>query len=433
MRFFHEFKKETTTLQDLQRKISLIFILLTFFSILFFGVSDFLMGQATEFLIIRLVFAFLFIGGYFLFIHYKKQSLATHLMLALVLGFMLVNYVYNDGYQGPTIYNFFVFFGAIAILMKYPLNAFWHFLSIGLYILIFYLEVTGNLSVTHHYKDINDLFWDNSITIFVTSIFLSIGATMVIINYQKQNLVLIKLQEENKKNLQELQLINDKKNQLIALLSHDLKNPVASLSTTLELKDLDLISKEDFGFILSSLKKQSIQLNYVLSNTLNWVVTEMGNQPVELSRINLYSFSEEVQQLMQLQASEKGQKIELLLENGIELIQLEKEEIKIILRNYLSNAIKFSPVGATIYMECIGDENKLRWNIKNPGKLIPDEIQKQLFDFNVKSAVGTQMETGTGLGLSLCRRIADKIGVKLGNERTSDGMNLFYLEKSLVN
>ena len=112
-------------------------------------------------------------------------------------------------------------------------------------------------------------------------------------------------------------------------------------------------------------------------------------------------------------------------------LPIQKDEVKIILRNYLENAVKFSPEGATIYLEFQFDGNSFRWNVKNPGKVIATEVQSQLFDFNVKSSIGTQREKGTGLGLGLCKRIADKIGFKVGYERSADGFNVFYLEKEL--
>jgi two-component system, sensor histidine kinase and response regulator len=431
-KLLQEINKETITLEQLQKKISLIFVALTFFSIVFFGLVDFLAGQSFDFLIIRLVFAILFIGCFVLYYKYNKYLLATNLMLFFVWGFLLINYVYSDGYQGPTIFNFFVYVGVVAFLLKYPLNIFWHLFSIASYILSFYLEITGKLNVIYNYQNVGDEFWDNSLTIVVTSFFVFIGATIVIKNYQKQNLALEKLQSENKKNLKELQLINEKKNQLIALLSHDLKNPIASLTTTLELMDLDLISKEDFEFVVSNIKKQSVHLNHVLSNTLNWVVNEMGQQAIEYSIVDIAVFTDEIQELMQIQASGKDQIIERVIKEEVFSVELEKEEVKIILRNYISNAIKYSPVGSTIFLEFLGDSNSFRWNVINPGPEIPQDIQNQLFDFNVKSALGTQKEMGTGLGLSLCRKIADKIGMNLGYERTADGLNLFYLERTLI-
>ena len=112
-------------------------------------------------------------------------------------------------------------------------------------------------------------------------------------------------------------------------------------------------------------------------------------------------------------------------------LPVQKDEVKIILRNYLDNAVKFSPEGATIYLEFQFDGRSFGWRVKNPGKEIPAEVQTQLFDFTVKSSMGTQKEKGTGLGLGLCKQIAEKIGAKVGYERSADGFNVFYIEKAL--
>ena len=195
--------------------------------------------------------------------------------------------------------------------------------------------------------------------------------------------------------------------------------------------DLELISKEELGQILAKLKKQSVHLSHVLSNTLGWVVTEMGDHSPEPVMINVYELTSETQELMGVQAGRKHQKLEKVIETTDLVLPIQKDEVKIILRNYLDNAVKFSPEGATIYLEFQFDGKSFRWNVKNPGKEISAEVQDQLFDFNVKSSMGTQKEKGTGLGLGLCKQIAKKIGFNVGYERSADGFNVFYLEKAL--
>jgi signal transduction histidine kinase len=423
---------ELGNLEQLQRRIALVFVGLTFFSMTFFGVTDYLMGLSPGLFKIRIAYILLFIASFILIIKYDRYLLAMNLMLGLILGFTIMNYLHNDGFKGPTIFNLYVFVVAVAIFFRKPLNLIWFGLSIGLYLVVFYLESTGQLVVEKNYADVDDLFLDNSLTILITSIFIFIGVRIVVINYQKQNHALIKLKEENDKNLLELQSVNQKKNQLIALLSHDLKNPVSSLATTLELVDLELISKEELGQILTKLKKQSVHLSHVLSNTLSWVMTEMGDNAVEPTQVNIFKFTSETQELMSVQAGRKHQRVEKLIEVDDLVLPIEKDEVKIILRNCLDNAIKFSPEGATIYLEFQFKGDSFRWNVKNAGNEIPVEVQNQLFDFNVKSSMGTQKEKGTGLGLGLCRRIADKIGYKVGHERTADGLTVFYLEKELT-
>lgn len=418
-------------LEQLQKRIALVFVGLTFFSMVFFGVSDYLMGLSPFLLKIRIVYILLFVASFVLIIKYDKYLLAMNIMLSLILGFTILNYLYNDGFRGPTIFNLYVFIVAVAIFFKKPLNLIWFILSIGLYLLVFFLESVGQLAVEKHYADLDDLFLDNTLTIMITSIFIFIGVRIVVINYQKQNQALIKLKEANDKNLRELQSLNEKKNQLIALLSHDLKNPVASLATTLELVDLELITKEELGQILNQLKKQSIHLSHVLTNTLGWVVTEMGDDVSEPVVVNVFPFTTETRGLIEVQASKKHQHVEIIVEPVDLTLPIQKDEVKIILRNYLENAVKFSPEGATIYLEFQFDGKAFRWNVKNPGKMISAEVQNQLFDFNVKSSMGTQKEKGTGLGLGLCKQIANKIGFKVGYERSEDGFNVFYLEKEL--
>jgi signal transduction histidine kinase len=422
-------QEDPGNLEQLQRRIALIFVGLTFFSMTFFGVADYLMGLSPGLFKIRIAYILLFIASFVLILKYDKYLLAMNIMLALILGFTILNYIHNDGFRGPTIFNLYVFVVAVAIFFKKPLNLIWYVLSIGLYLVIFYLESSGQIVVEKNYADVEDLFFDNTLTILITSIFIFIGVRIVVFNYQKQNHALVKLKEANDKNLRELQSVNEKKNQLIALLSHDLKNPVASLAATLELVDLDLISKEELALILTKLKKQSVHLSHVLTNTLGWVVTEMGEQDPEPVPVNVFQFTSEMQELMEVQAGRKQQHVEKVIDSIDLILPIQKDEVKIILRNYLDNAIKFSSEGATIFLEFQVDEKSFRWSVKNSGSEIPNEIQSQLFDFNVKSALGTKKEKGTGLGLGLCKRIADKIGFQVGYERSPEGFNVFFLEK----
>lgn len=422
-------QEDPGNLEQLQRRIALIFVGLTFFSMTFFGVADYLMGLSPGLFKIRIAYILLFIASFVLILKYDKYLLAMNIMLALILGFTILNYIHNDGFRGPTIFNLYVFVVAVAIFFKKPLNLIWYVLSIGLYLVIFYLESSGQIVVEKNYADVEDLFFDNTLTILITSIFIFIGVRIVVFNYQKQNHALVKLKEANDKNLRELQSVNEKKNQLIALLSHDLKNPVASLAATLELVDLDLISKEELALILTKLKKQSVHLSHVLTNTLGWVVTEMGEQDPEPVPVNVFQFTSEMQELMEVQAGRKQQRVEKVIDSIDLILPIQKDEVKIILRNYLDNAIKFSSEGATIFLEFQVDEKSFRWSVKNSGSEIPNEIQSQLFDFNVKSALGTKKEKGTGLGLGLCKRIADKIGFQVGYERSPEGFNVFFLEK----
>lgn len=424
---FH-IKEDIGNLEQLQYRIAMVMAGFAFLSMIFFAVSDYLMGLSQ--LIVKLRIAtILFLGvSFFLLIKYKLYFIAMNYMLAFILASLVLNYFYNDGFRGPTIFILYVVVVVAAIFFKRPLNLIWFTLCIGLYLTVFYLESIGKIQVEKNYSTSQDLFLDNTISIFVTSIFILIGVKIVVFNYKKQNVALTKLKEANDKNLRELQSLNDKKNQLIALLSHDLKNPVTSLAQTLELVDLKLITKDELVQILTSLKKQSLHLSHILANTLSWILTEMGEQDLEVNTVEVSGLTTEIGDLMESQAMQKDLRLELVIPAQKLMVNLPEKEIKIILRNYLDNAIKFSTVGSVIYLEFRQSETSFRWNVKNAGIKIPKE--DHLFDFNVKSTVGTQKEKGTGLGLGLCKRIATRIGFEVGYEYSPDGYHVFFLEKN---
>lgn len=418
-------------LEQLQQRISLYFVFLTFFAIIFFGISDYLLGLNSILFTVRIVYIILFLACFYIMVKYKKFFLSMNLMLGLILIFTIFNYLQNDGYQGPTLTNIFVFVVAVAIFFKKPLNIIWLIAIMGSYLVLFYLEVESIIQVSENYETPQDLFLDNSISIILCTVFIFIGIYLLIINYQKQNRILLNLKKENQINLAELSSLNSNKNELIALLSHDLRGPIVTLNYTLELVDREILDEKDLGKILLILKSQSFQLTQVLNNTLAWVTSEMQMRETEKSATNLKVLGELMIKTMDSQASTKSQKLLFDMRGENREVSLAANEVKIILKNLLDNAIKFSPVGETINLILTTSTNQIIWEVKNFGSLIPEENRPHLFDFKVKSSYGTEKEPGTGLGLSLCKKIADQLEMRLGYRVGDLQENVFFLEMDL--
>ncbi|MBC6366745.1 sensor histidine kinase KdpD [Algoriphagus sp. AK58] len=424
-------QQDPGNLEQLQQRIALYFVFLTFFAILFFGISDYFLDLNPVLNRVRLVYISLFLCFVFIMVRYRKFFLAMNLMLGLILIFTIINYLYNDGYQGPTLTNIFVFVVAVAIFFKKPLNLIWLVASMGSYLLLFYLEVESLIKVSKNYQSPRELFLDNAISIALCTIFIFIGIYLLIINYQKQHRILVDLKKENEIQLAELTALNSKKNELIALLSHDLRGPIGTLNATLDMVDQGILDKEDLSKILSGLKSQSFQLTQVLDNTLAWVISEMQVRETEKPETDIKKLGMLMVDTMGGQALSKNQRMVFELNGPNLVVNLEAKEVKIILKNLLDNAIKFSPVGALIYLSLTTSDDKIRWEVRNTGKLIPEELRTHLFDFGAKSAKGTKNEKGTGIGLSLCKKIADHLGMRLGYLINESNENVFYLEIDL--
>src|SRR5690606_19609162 len=209
------------------------------------------------------------------------------------------------------------------------------------YLLVFYLTIRGFLPVVSNYATRLDLFWDNALSLAMSALFIFIGVCLVIVNSQKQHFAMLNLTQENERHPTALTALNEKQNRPIALLSHDLRNPIATPASTLELAEHDILEREDLGLIFSGLKTQSFHLNNVLDNTLEWVSAEMDDRPAEQVHVRLSHFNEEIRKIMQSQAFRKQQQIVATMEGADAELDLEVNEIRIILKNLLENAIKF--------------------------------------------------------------------------------------------
>ncbi|MFC3417390.1 sensor histidine kinase [Algoriphagus hitonicola] len=416
------------SLHDLQAKISETFALLAGLLLLFLGASDYFLGLGVFIITVKFILAFPFFLGYFWMKKKGNHNLVIQLLLAVGLLAVTLNYFYNEGYRGPTIYTIFIVIVSVGIFIKKKLVQFiWLGGAILLYSTFFYLEIKNIIVVEQHYTGLENLFWDHIVTLLWCGLFVFFGVYIFVSNYQKQNVTLENLRKLNEQNLKELSEINLKKNQLLAMLTHDLKNPIGTLSTTLDLMDAMEMDERELDIIFKDLKNQSFHLNNVLNNTLSWVKTELSDLEAELVSCSLLKFSEELVKTMESQANRKNQHIQFEFLGEDRTLELEANEIRIILKNLLDNAIKFSPEGSTIHFQLSVDNQKIRWEVINSGISIPKEIRKNLFEFQVKSSFGTKREKGTGLGLHLCKKIADSLGIHLGFDLSTHGENRFFL------
>jgi signal transduction histidine kinase len=424
------FKEEPLISLDLlQEKTTRIFALLSSALMLFLGFSDLVMGLQLEIVLFKFAFAIPFFAGYLIMKKLGRYQLVLSGMMVFAFVIIALNYYYNDGFEGPTVYTIFMLVMTITILFNGGLKYFWLIAAFLFFISLMYSDLLGGAEIVSNYLNSTARFGDHVITILWCCLFVFLGIQLFIFGYKRQNQVLTKVMEANKKANIELEELNTKKNELIALLSHDLKNPISTLNQTVELVELGGLEEGDFESVIKELKKQSFHLTNVLNNTLSWVLTELDQGVIVQEEVDLAKLNEEMVQTMQVQANQKGQVIVATEKGEVKTAQLEANEVKIILKNFLDNAIKFSPNGAQIELDLNSTNGSIRWEVKNEGPTVPLSLRDGLFEFKVRTSYGTNKEKGTGMGLPLCKKIADKLEMKLGFETQGDNLNVFYLER----
>ena len=153
-------------------------------------------------------------------------------------------------------------------------------------------------------------------------------------------------------------------------------------------------------------------LNYTTSlmeNLLQWAKSQMEGSNMNQQLIDITVLIEEVQKLLRLQAENKKVYLSAKASEPV-YIYADKDMIDLVLRNLLSNAIKFTPENGKVSLGVDVKNETVEVFVKDTGMGISKENMHQLFGKNYFTTKGTANETGTGLGLMLCKEFLNKNG-----------------------
>jgi signal transduction histidine kinase len=203
-----------------------------------------------------------------------------------------------------------------------------------------------------------------------------------------------------------LETKNTAKDKLLSIISHDLRSPISSLQSLLSLFNTNNIARTDlvdfFGKLLSRVENTST----MLENLLHWSMYQLkGLEPI-LEKVNLQMIIDECINLYRMQAEQKHILIDNSLKTDVHVFA-DVEMLKVILRNLISNALKFTYSGGMVIIMTMTKENFAVISVKDTGVGISPENQSKMFAMNNFTTPGTEKEKGTGLGLMLCKDFVD--------------------------
>jgi two-component system, sensor histidine kinase and response regulator len=142
---------------------------------------------------------------------------------------------------------------------------------------------------------------------------------------------------------------------------------------------------------------------------LHWVKSQMNAASIYPQPLDMHMIAEEVINVQQLQASSKNISISCSIPKR-STAYADKDMIKLVLRNLVSNAIKFTPVNGKINIQLKPEEAFCRVSVKDNGIGMDEESIKCIYQNNYYTTNGTAKESGTGLGLMLCKDFITKNG-----------------------
>jgi two-component system sensor histidine kinase/response regulator len=213
----------------------------------------------------------------------------------------------------------------------------------------------------------------------------------------------------------ELKELNATKDKFFSIIAHDLKNPFNTLMGFTELLldnlgDYDTDKLHEFITILHETSKQSYAL---LENLLEWSRSQTGRLQMKTEPVDLFEIAEENTDLLSNMASKK----KIIIHNDVQpktIVLADGNMVRTVIRNLVSNAIKYTRDGGNITLDASGNNGFIEVSIADTGIGIKPENLEKLFRIDINySTKGTADESGTGLGLILCREFITKNGGKI--------------------
>lgn len=217
----------------------------------------------------------------------------------------------------------------------------------------------------------------------------------------------------------ELQTLNENKNTTLSILSHDLRTPINNLYSILELINSGRLTKSEEKEMFQKLTNHVFQMREFVDTTLQWTKVNFGELTKVQQSVNIAQLVQTTLELYHVAISEK--KIGVSKTLGQQGCPTGDPEIfSILLRNLISNAIKYTPTSGSIHVHDTSSNGRYKLSIENSGGGITGDKINSILHGNYVSEKGTQGETGTGLGLKLCQQLLTHMGGAMEIESRDD-------------
>jgi signal transduction histidine kinase len=245
--------------------------------------------------------------------------------------------------------------------------------------------------------------------IFVAGLIVLLIILLGLIYFLRQKHKTNRILNEQKNHSEELNHLKDK---LFSIIAHDLKGPLHSLKALLNLATSNNISEAELKYLLGTIGHNTEYTTDLVDNLLMWAKDNLQGSSITPQTLDLTELVQNNIQLLNPQAEKKGIKIQYS-KGRSEGVYADRNMIDLVLRNILSNAIKFTPDSGVVTVSVGAEHSHTTVSIRDTGVGIRKELHGKLFGNQNYSTPGTANEKGTGLGLILCKEFVEKNGGKI--------------------
>jgi signal transduction histidine kinase len=243
-------------------------------------------------------------------------------------------------------------------------------------------------------------------------------------NERLEREVQLRIEEIQQKN-GKLEEVNRVKDKLFSVVSHDIKGPLGSLQLALSLLKSGDVSKDEFENLAKALEVRFVQTTEFIENLLQWATLQLKGETYEPSYLDLAKIAEETVTLLEADYRRKNITIKNNLHHSLQAFA-DLNMIRSVLRNLLTNAIKFTGTDGTITVNAMRTDQQVILSVTDTGVGISISHQHRMFTLGSVTTPGTKEEKGTGLGLLLCKEFVEKNGGRIWFESEVGKGTTFY-------
>ncbi|MGA0555236.1 sensor histidine kinase [Larkinella sp. VNQ87] len=348
------------------------------------------------------IFLGLFLAGFYIYYlaRIQKKFVVAIPLAGLVVTFLFaVNYFFNAGMVGSSLLGFNTTLFLLLIAGPARHAGFWTVLNTVVVLTLVTVEYLYPKTVLEFYPDRLAHTIDLASTYLINVFFLYFGTLFFTRTYK------VEQQRVEERSLV-LERLNEEKNKLFSIVSHDLRSPLASVQQYLEVLKETNLDTDQRRLIESDLLDGVNYTQEMLFNLLSWSTTQMKGTTVTLKPVNLFECLKPVIEIYKPLAARKAIQLDFRVGLTPEVLA-DAAMLQLIIRNLVGNAIKFTDTGGSIVVDAIPDGKSYRMTVKDDGRGIRDEDKDHVFSLKAQPTYGTHKERGVGLGLFLCGEYAE--------------------------
>ncbi|SKB84233.1 Signal transduction histidine kinase [Parapedobacter luteus] len=353
----------------------------------------------------------------FLIIRARVYGQYTFSLLAYAIASYVVvtiTFLYNSGSNGPALYLFLLTYLFLIAFTHPRFHRIWTVLHLVVPVSLLGLEYVVPHILATDYATLEYRYLDIATTLIIIVVCTYSITIYLRGNYEREKHTAeqhaYKIEAQNEQIRAQnilLQESNSEKLRLISILAHDLRNPLSAITGVLEILTYEELPADMRKAMKAELLLAARNTSELLDNLLSWTTGQIkGLKPIA-TKIKPEVVIANVLEVQQFIANKKGISITTHLEADVK-IWADIDMLELIIRNLISNALKFTPKNGTvdISLNRNADNRTCTLAIEDNGIGIASEDMSRLFDRNVQSTYGTESEKGIGLGLYLSKELA---------------------------